>query len=96
MNRRSFLTGFVGFLAAPAIVRVSSLMPVKAWGSEEDILRLLRGRIVNAELELYRYLREAVYQTTGISDLIRGSGAAAGFNGFSHSSVASAIILKSF
>lgn len=30
MNRRGFLTGALGFLAAPAIVRASSLMPVKA------------------------------------------------------------------
>lgn len=30
MNRRGFLTGVAGFLAAPAIVRVSSLMPVSA------------------------------------------------------------------
>lgn len=27
-TRRGFLTGFVGFLAAPAIVRASSLMPL--------------------------------------------------------------------
>lgn len=29
MNRRSFLRGSLGFLAAPAIVRVASLMPVR-------------------------------------------------------------------
>lgn len=28
MNRRGFLTGVAGLLAAPAIVRVSSLMPI--------------------------------------------------------------------
>lgn len=28
MNRRSFLRGAIGLLAAPAIVRVASLMPV--------------------------------------------------------------------
>lgn len=28
MHRRAFLTGALGFLAAPAIVRVGSLMPV--------------------------------------------------------------------
>lgn len=31
MNRRSFLIGSVGLLAAPAIVRASSIMPVRAW-----------------------------------------------------------------
>jgi len=30
MNRRGFITGFASFLAAPAIVRVSSLMPISA------------------------------------------------------------------
>lgn len=30
MNRRGFLSGALGFLAAPAIVRASSLMPVVA------------------------------------------------------------------
>lgn len=29
MNRRGFLRGLTGFLAAPAIVRVSALMPVR-------------------------------------------------------------------
>lgn len=29
-TRRSFITGLVSFVAAPAIVRVSSIMPVKA------------------------------------------------------------------
>jgi len=29
MHRRSFITGLVSFVAAPAIVRVGSLMPVK-------------------------------------------------------------------
>lgn len=37
MNRRGFLLGAAGLLAAPAIVRVSAIMPVKAlppvvWG----------------------------------------------------------------
>ena len=29
VNRRSFITGLIAFAAAPAIVRASSLMPVK-------------------------------------------------------------------
>jgi hypothetical protein len=31
LSRRSLITGLASFIAAPAIVRVSSLMPVKAW-----------------------------------------------------------------
>jgi hypothetical protein len=27
--------GFIGFLAAPAIIRVATLMPVKAWADDE-------------------------------------------------------------
>lgn len=30
MNRRGLITGLISFVAAPAIVRASSLMPVKA------------------------------------------------------------------
>jgi hypothetical protein len=30
MNRRGFITGVIALVAAPAIVRVSSLMPVRA------------------------------------------------------------------
>lgn len=30
-SRRSLITGFASLLAAPAIVRASSIMPVKAW-----------------------------------------------------------------
>ena len=33
-TRRGFITGLVGLIAAPAIVRASSLMPVKAWPLE--------------------------------------------------------------
>lgn len=31
LSRRSLITGLASFLAAPAIVRASSIMPVKAW-----------------------------------------------------------------
>lgn len=36
ITRRSFITATIGILAAPAIVRASSLMPVKAWAEERD------------------------------------------------------------
>ena len=44
LNRRSLITGLISFVAAPAIVRASSLMPVKAipW---DDILGLADGAI---------------------------------------------------
>jgi hypothetical protein len=31
LSRRSLITGLVSLVASPAIVRASSLMPVKAW-----------------------------------------------------------------
>ena len=31
LSRRSLITGLASFMAAPAIVRVGSIMPVKAW-----------------------------------------------------------------
>jgi hypothetical protein len=31
MNRRSLITGLSAFIAAPAIIKVASLMPVKVW-----------------------------------------------------------------
>jgi len=34
IQRRAFLTGLIGIIAAPAIVRASSLMPVKALPAE--------------------------------------------------------------
>ncbi len=36
ITRRSLLTGFTALLAAPAIVRVGSLMPVKVWEPIEN------------------------------------------------------------
>jgi len=38
MERRSFLTGLISLIAAPAIVRVGSLMPVKSMISEPQFL----------------------------------------------------------
>lgn len=34
LNRRTLVTGLAAIIAAPAIVRASSLMPVKAWEDE--------------------------------------------------------------
>lgn len=48
-TRRSFITGLVSFVAAPAIVRVSSIMPVKVvdqpWLTSEQIINLALRRI---------------------------------------------------
>jgi hypothetical protein len=45
LSRRSLITGLASFVCAPAIVRCTSLMPVKAWAppafdvSIDDLLR---------------------------------------------------------
>lgn len=41
MNRRGFITGLISLVAAPAIVRAGSLMPIKA-----EIIRPLRQFVV--------------------------------------------------
>ena len=38
MERRRFLSGALGLLAAPAIVRVSSIMPVKVLAPDPDTI----------------------------------------------------------
>lgn len=38
LSRRGLLTGLTAFLAAPAIVRAGSLMPVKAWNEPMAIV----------------------------------------------------------
>lgn len=37
-SRRGFITGLVSFVAAPAIVRVSSLMPVKVYSLDAEAI----------------------------------------------------------
>jgi hypothetical protein len=38
LPRRRFLTGLVSLLAAPAVVRADSLMPIKVWRPPRDSL----------------------------------------------------------
>lgn len=47
MNRRSFLLGAAGILAAPAIVRASSIMPVKtlAYGDGVALTSMAHPRL---------------------------------------------------
>ena len=37
LPRRRFLAGLVGLIAAPAVVKATSLMPVKVWLEEESL-----------------------------------------------------------
>ena len=43
-TRRGLITGLVSLLAAPAIVRASNLMPVKAWSGDRFVYQPLDRR----------------------------------------------------
>ncbi len=59
LNRRSLITGLISLVAAPAIVRAGSLMPVKLVElSIEDLLRL---RIADAERVLAVSMQTIIY-----------------------------------
>jgi hypothetical protein len=64
LSRRSLITGLASLVAAPAIVRVSSLMPVKAWADT----MLYPGGVTLADLEYDEKL--AVAMTRGLNGLI--------------------------
>ena len=49
LPRRRFLAGIVGLIAAPAIVRVTSIMPVKAM-PEQPTLQALMGADLYGEM----------------------------------------------
>ena len=62
LSRRSLITGLASFIAAPAIVRASSIMPVKAWAPYSDnvAINLLPCPTNVAELtDRFRLLQEA-------------------------------------
>ncbi len=63
ITRRGLLGGFGALLAAPAIVRVASLMPVKSWPSG---LVLCDGRMLPKRL--YRELYAAIGEKYGGGD----------------------------
>lgn len=60
-SRRSFLVGLGALIAAPAIVRVGSLMPVKQIPSVEDLGDLLRQRMNDAYKVMADNLNSGLY-----------------------------------
>lgn len=72
ISRRGFLTGFAGILAAPAIVRASSLMPVKV--IDDDVLLALRrdeNGLIPAHDLITRYRQEFIAQFEGNYSFLR-------------------------
>lgn len=47
-TRRDFITGLISFVAAPAIVRVTSIMPVKSMIEAEEIIESYKYTIRTA------------------------------------------------
>lgn len=64
LHRRSFLTGAIALICAPAIVRASSLMPIKALPVE--VWR--KGTVYDA-IMLRRGIWEVIYVNSSDADL---------------------------
>jgi hypothetical protein len=79
ISRRGLITGLAGFLAAPAIVRASSLMPVTVWAEplvvgpemtateviwrQQEWARQLAERIVNPPGGITRATHDQMSET---------------------------------
>jgi hypothetical protein len=63
-SRRSFLTGLASVIAAPAIVRMSSLMPVKAMPSAEDLNALLHARLDECYQIVRKNMQQSIFYST--------------------------------
>jgi hypothetical protein len=48
LNRRSLITGLISLVAAPAIVRATSIMPIKALPTVEDLDTLARKQFTDS------------------------------------------------
>lgn len=72
MNRRTLLTGLISFVAAPAIMRASSLMPVRMMTptmTAEELIRAVMehlGAEISANYD--KAIADAVAYGTGICD----------------------------
>lgn len=53
IHRRSFITGLVSLVAAPAIVRAGSLMPVKVMPVELDLCAMMEALLEDAHRRMY-------------------------------------------
>lgn len=70
LARRSFITGLIALVAAPAIVRAGSLMPVKTYVTNaDDLVALLARRIDEADRVLLNNLMQVYYYLAPVGDL---------------------------
>jgi len=61
LSRRALIGSLISLVAAPAIVRVSSLMPVKTLEPPMSIEELLRRRIADAERVMLENIKTCLY-----------------------------------
>lgn len=67
LSRRGFITGLAATFAAPAIVRASSLMPVKAMPAEDNLAvmqKLLEARLSDAYRVTKKHMDQMLYGDT--------------------------------
>lgn len=62
-TRRKFIGSLIAFVAAPAIVRVGSLMPIKVIDPRVEMLDLLRRQVAMAEALMVKNMNEVIYST---------------------------------
>lgn len=70
MNRRELITGLISLVAAPAIVRVGSLMPVKVMLPEMSGTEIARRYLNNWHIERmwYNHFGEIIFENIDIRD----------------------------
>lgn len=68
INRRKLITGLISFAAAPAIVRASSLMPVKSYFDPKEVLNIFYQHhiLLKDWLADMKYNERVMIEITGI------------------------------
>ncbi len=61
IGRRGFLAGLGALMAAPAIVSVANIMPVKVMPAQDVLFDLLARRVAEAEKIMARDLSQMLY-----------------------------------
>lgn len=69
LARRTFLAGMASALAAPAIVRVQSIMPVKAMPTGTDLVALLQQRLDDTYTLMKQQVERTLYYSSGDAPL---------------------------
>lgn len=68
MNRREIIKGLISFVAAPAIVRVDNIMPVKVvriWSKKEMIEAVINAQITGVDEILIKAFKNTIIYGSG-------------------------------